>query len=357
MRNRVWMPRTHRHAGWARWASSNTYGSSLTVEPSRNPDAHWLKTSTGVSSGFSSPFIKLSLEILNMFIGSLFLLFLEICYYIYLGRWVMCVWATGHMEVRGQSAVGSFPLCGSQGLCSGHLAWQEASWPAEPSHLPNWYDLIVRTCLKELGLCLHILTRQCVHMCMNTLAQVDTRAGMPYIQIHEKKKTKCFQNRQEYKKAGECHSRDMTTQNNYYSTLEMTAEQGKNGLCVIACLVYISMHVHVCVGACVYECQRSSLSQESCTLLFKQCLSLMWTSGLLLWLVSDKIHLSSESQHQNHKLVLRLSFKCDMGSRNQTRALMPVEQPLYQSDYLPSPWSACFLNLQCWPGTSGLRVC
>lgn len=123
-----------------------------------------------------------------------------------------------------------------------------------------------------------------------------------------KKKRKCFQNRQEYKKAGECHSRDMITQNNYYSTLEMTAEQGKNGLCVIACLVYISMHVHVRVGACEYECQRSSLSQEPCTLLFKQCLSLMWTSSLLLWLVSYKIHLSSKSQHQNHKLVWHLSF-------------------------------------------------
>lgn len=100
----------------------------------------------------------------------------------------VCMSYRSHMEVRGQSAVGSFPLCGSQGLCSGHLAWQEASWPAEPSHLPNWYDLIVRTCLNELGLCLHILTHQCVHMCMNTLAQVDTRAGIPYIQTHEKRK-------------------------------------------------------------------------------------------------------------------------------------------------------------------------
>lgn len=217
----------------------------------------------------------------------------------------VCMSYRSHVAIRGQSAVGSFPLCGSHGLCSGHLAWQEASWPAEPSHLPNWYDLIVRTCLKELGLCLHILTRQCVHMCMNTLAQVDTHAGIPYIQTHEKRKENVSKTG---KKAGECHSRDMITQNNYYSTLEMTAEQGKNGLCVIACLVYISMHVHVRVGACEYECQRSSLSQEPCTLLFKQCLSLMWTSSLLLWLVSYKIHLSSKSQHQNHKLVWHLSF-------------------------------------------------
>lgn len=89
VRNRVWMSRTHRSAGWARWVGTVGLQQLLWCQPHRGAKQELWRTLAenqhGVRSGFSFPFIRLSLEILNMIIGSLFLLFLEICYYIYLG--------------------------------------------------------------------------------------------------------------------------------------------------------------------------------------------------------------------------------------------------------------------------------
>lgn len=191
VRNRVWMPRTHRSAGWARWAGMVGLQQRLWCQPHRGakqePWCTLAENQHGVSSGFSFSFIRLSLEFLNMIIGSLFLLFLEICYYIYLGAgscvyelqvtrgsqrttcsWFFAtVWVPGTM-LRSSGLTGSTLTCWAS--LPAQLIWSDCE------NLPQRMRWSIRL----------VLTHSHASAC--TLAQAHTRAGIPHVHTHEKRK-------------------------------------------------------------------------------------------------------------------------------------------------------------------------